>query len=120
MLLSSELVQTLERAVRDEEGYTRIIYYGLFRDETSARNGFHYIKCHMEVWRGQQLIYEDADVAGGLGSDDALARRVFNRLTEVADPVFPANLGDVVRDQVIMADPVWLARQTSLASRDSA
>ncbi len=120
MRLASELVQVVERAVRDEEGFTRVFHYGLYRDVTPARSSFSYIKCHMEVWRGQQLIYEDIDVVGGLGGDDALARRVFNRLSESSEPVFPVHLADVEHDEVALANPRWLAEETSMASRDSA
>lgn len=116
----SELVQSLERAWRDDAGCTRVFHYGLYRENTPARNGFHYIRCHMEVWHGQKLAAESLDFAGGLGMDESLARSVFARLVQAEEPVSPVHLADVVRDQVVEFHSRWSAEDFPVAARDSA
>lgn len=120
MELRTELLYLVERMTVEPMGIKRLFRYGLFRDWTSSNTPFFHMKCHMQVWQGPDMVREDADAAGGLGSDQYLAEGVFRLVVAAAEPVHPAHLSEVVHDQAIRARMLGVAWTKARGARASA
>ncbi|MBX6378688.1 MAG: hypothetical protein IRY95_09090 [Clostridia bacterium] len=99
--LVSDVVDCVERRAVTPDGVRRTVRYVLCRDLTATGAAFYYVKCHMSVWRGGVLLQESHEVAGGLGTDQVGARRVFDKLAHAVAMVFPEHVADIVRDELL-------------------
>lgn len=99
--IEPELVALAQREEYGEPECAFFLEYGLWRDAIPSGYSFFYIKCYLEKWQAGSLLGAALEIADGLGTDAALASRVFSRITGAGAPLFPTHLKDVVRDAVV-------------------
>lgn len=102
-MMKSEELQVVVRTARGPNREKWVARYALCREKTGRGSAFYYIKCVVEVWEGDRLVRELLEVAGGLGGNLGLARRIYLKIVSASALVSPYHLSDIIRDEVALA-----------------